>query len=66
MVDIKKLIGKWEEEYKSEKKTEIEEIYNKMADAIQGCSIENVLTAIELVKQTIIVQKLKQTHPEIF
>lgn len=65
MVDIKKLIGKWEEDYKNEKKVEIEELYNKIATSIEGCSIENILAAIELIKETIIKQKMKEIRPDL-
>ena len=66
MVDTKKLIEKWEEDFTKEKKKETEEIYNKMAEICLNGNINNILTALELVKYSIILKKLREIYPEIF
>lgn len=66
MVDLKKLIDKFEEEFTKEKKAETEEIYNKIAEVCVSGNINNVLTALELVKYSIILKKLREIYPEIF
>lgn len=66
MVDLKKLIDKFEDEFTKEKKAETEEIYNKMAEICVNGNINNILTAIELVKYSIILKKLREIYPDIF
>ena len=65
-MDLKRLIKKWEKEYKAEKKLEVQEVYNKIVDAIRGASFTSVIAALKLVEMTIICKKLKETYPELF
>ena len=66
MVDIKKLLNKLESDFNEEKKLETQEIYNKIAEVCVNGNINNILTAIELVKYSIILKKLREIYPEIF
>ena len=66
MVDIKRLIKKWEKEWQAEKRAEVRETYNRLIDALQGVSFENAIAAIKLVEQSVLCQKVKQIYPELF
>ena len=66
MVDFNRLIKKFQASFEEEKKAEIQQLYNKIIDAVRGGHISNVITAMELVKQTLILQKIKKIYPEIF
>lgn len=69
MADMGRLLKKWEEEFKNEKKTDTAEIYNKIAEVCKSYadnSLDAIFTALELVKQTIALKKLKTEFPELF
>lgn len=63
-MNIKKLVERFEEDYQKQKKEETEELYNAIVDVInnKGATIQNILTALELVRMSIITEKLKQIH----
>jgi len=65
MVDLKRILDKWETEYKNERRNETEEVYSRVADALQGASVETALAALELAKNAIVLEKLKATHPDL-
>jgi len=66
-MDIKTLVKKFEEDFQKQKKEETEELYNAIVDVInnKGATIQNILTAVELVKFSVITEKLKQIHNEL-
>jgi len=63
---LETLVKKLEKEILNQKKAETREAYNRIIDAIQGFSMDSILTAIELVKQTLVLQKIKEIYPELF
>ena len=66
MMKLETLVKKLEKEILNQKKAETREAYNRIIDAIQGFSMDSILTAIELVKQTLVLQKIKEIYPELF
>jgi len=59
MVDVKKLVEKFEREYKAEKSREVEEIYNAIATVIQEQKAyrPHVIEALTLLLFEILLQK---------
>lgn len=66
MVDVKRLIKRFEKEYDEEKKNEVRELYNKLIDTVSGANVFNALAALKLVETTLLLQKIKAIYPEIF
>jgi ABC-type transporter Mla subunit MlaD len=63
---VEQMIATLDKSFREEKAKEIQNLYNALVDAIssQGAHISNILTAIELVKQEYINQKLQQIRAE--
>jgi len=66
LVDVKRLIKRFEKEYDEEKKNEVRELYNKLIDTVSGANVFNALAALKLVETTLLLQKIKAIYPEIF
>jgi hypothetical protein len=64
---VERIIENLEQTYREEKAKEIQNLYNAFVDAITSQSnphISNILTALELVKQDVVSQKLEQIRRE--
>lgn len=63
---VEKIIENLEQTYREEKAKEIENLFNGFVDVITShkAHISNILTALELVKQDIIMQKIQQIKSE--
>ena len=61
------LVRRFENSYREEKNQETQALFNDFVDVInkRRATIQNVLAAIELVKATMIAEKLKQIHNEL-
>jgi len=58
---LKKLIDKWESDYKKLKAQEIEDLHNALVEVIaeSGAHISNILTVLEIIKHEVMTEKLK-------
>lgn len=63
---VEKIIENLEETYRQERAKEIQTLYNDFVDAIttHKAHVSNILTALELVKQDVIMQKIQQIRGE--
>ena len=63
---VEKIIENLEQTYREEKAKEIQIVYNGFVDVITShkAHISNILTAIELVKQDVIMQQLQKIRSE--
>jgi len=66
-VDLENLVSKFEKTYQEERNQETQVLYNEIVDVInrRRATIQNVLTALELVKATILTEKLKQIQSKL-
>lgn len=63
---VEKIIENLEQTYREEKAKQIQILYNGFVDVITNnkAHISNILTAIELVKQDVIVQQIEKIRSE--
>ncbi len=64
MVDVKKVLERFEKEYAEEKTKECEELYNAIVDTIKnkgkGATIQNILYVLDIVHFELLSEKYKQ------
>jgi len=66
-VDLENLVSKFEKTYQEERNQETQVLYNDIVTIINAkrATIQNILTALELVRITILTEKLKQIQSKL-